>query len=518
MELSHVIDAYSNVLFPVETLELYELLCHEIARGLNGNHTGTPCLVADKLSAEQQQARLAKVVESDHRRILPGPIPSHSISARAFVFISSHLAIAIVGTAHRKKGEERTSFSGGWTCNRKDVEDIATTLCRDFAKSSVPDFPAASMEAVDGTLALAQKLLQLHASRFPGFVKGINADETDLLHVLSILKTISARGSMSDILFDFVAHIARVIEVDRCSIVRVWVGEDRMHVLASHEDPQVRDFVLGLETYPEIRQTLATRAKVIVQDVQKDPLVKDAREGLTKAGIKSLLVVPLVLFDEEIGSLLLRVARKDRAIREQEVQFYEIVAEAAGTALERAHLVEKIETANERLTYLATTDGLTSLYNHRYFRERLDEEFERAKRYRLPLSCIMCDIDDFKVLNDTYGHLRGDSVLREVAKCIMKAVRKSDVVARYGGEEFVVILPQTERDGALVEADRLLKTVSSHHFPGMPPNVRVTMSLGVGMLDVKKMQSAEALLRVTDNALYKAKSTGKNRVVLGEAK
>jgi diguanylate cyclase (GGDEF)-like protein len=524
MDFSHVVDAYSNSLVPIGSLDRYETLCQHVAWEIAAKAGGTGILIADKLTFDQHTSRIQNCAEGGNLWITGAKNARASRSTkkkvpetfRSLIFVSPRLSLALVGIPSKHANKERTDFTGGWTCSRQDVCGIIKAIHDGEVTRPLPQFPFPAADATDTTLALAQKLLVLQTSPHPGLNKGIDADKTDLLHVLSILRTISERGTVSDILFDFVAHIARIIEVDRCSVVRVWKGEDRLHVLASHEDPGVRDVTLDLAAYPEIRQTLTTRAKVVITDAATDPLVRDVEEALKKARIRSIVVAPLILHDEEIGSLLLRVARRDRAIQDREIQFYEIVAEAAGTALERAHLVEKIETSNERLTYLATTDGLTSLYNHRFFRERLEEEFERAKRYKLPLSCIMADIDDFKKINDVFGHLRGDNVLCDVAKCIMRAVRKSDVVARYGGEEFAVILPQTDREGAVAEAERLLRMVSTHHFTALPNDARITLSLGVGVLDVVRMSDADTLLKVADNALYKAKTTGKNRICLGE--
>jgi predicted signal transduction protein with EAL and GGDEF domain len=128
------------------------------------------------------------------------------------------------------------------------------------------------------------------------------------------------------------------------------------------------------------------------------------------------MVIPIVLFDPNVGSLFLRVTRRRRAFTLREVGFCEIVAEAAGNALERAQLFERIQRANERLEHLAITDALTGLYNRRHFHQRLQEEYQRSKRYELPLACLMFDIDDFKKINDTHGHLQGDRYMRPVRR------------------------------------------------------------------------------------------------------
>jgi diguanylate cyclase (GGDEF)-like protein len=173
----------------------------------------------------------------------------------------------------------------------------------------------------------------------------------------------------------------------------------------------------------------------------------------------------------------------------------------------------------EKTLLSAITDGLTGLYNHRYFQDRLDEESERARRFKIPLSLLMIDIDSFKAYNDGNGHIAGDVLLVDLAKLLRVTVRKVDVVARYGGEEFVVILPGTKTPGARIIAGRLCHRVAEHAFPNreVMPGKRVTVSIGQATMPDDAAEKA-ALIDCADKALYHAKQTGKNRVVVyGEA-
>ncbi|MBI5047702.1 MAG: sensor domain-containing diguanylate cyclase [Deltaproteobacteria bacterium] len=178
-----------------------------------------------------------------------------------------------------------------------------------------------------------------------------------------------------------------------------------------------------------------------------------------------------------------------------------------GLALENARLFEETKT-------LAITDGMTVLYNHRYFLECLSREFERANRYKRPLSLIMIDVDFFKKYNDTHGHPKGDDVLRGVAGILKKSVRTSDIVARYGGEEFVIILPETTGEAAFTLAERLRKEVESTDFPGgeTQPLGRITISLGVAASMEGVTKYPDDLVKNADNALYRSKEEGRNRV------
>jgi diguanylate cyclase (GGDEF)-like protein len=165
---------------------------------------------------------------------------------------------------------------------------------------------------------------------------------------------------------------------------------------------------------------------------------------------------------------------------------------------------------------LANTDGLTGLYNHRYFQERLQEEINRARRYSHPLSLVLADIDDFKRFNDTYGHPCGDRALLEVARVLARVSRNSDIVARYGGEEFAVLLPETTKPQAEICADRIRTSVWSHRFRGPDDQERLRLSLSAGVAVFLPEGNAAHLLQRADVALYQAKRLGRNRVCAAE--
>ncbi|MCX5668072.1 MAG: GGDEF domain-containing protein [Candidatus Omnitrophica bacterium] len=165
----------------------------------------------------------------------------------------------------------------------------------------------------------------------------------------------------------------------------------------------------------------------------------------------------------------------------------------------------------ETVEELAITDSLTGLYTRRYFFERFDEELQRSKRHGFKFSFLMIDIDDFKRCNDTYGHLVGDAVLKETAHIAKGSTREIDLTARYGGEEFSIILPETDRAGAMLVAERIRKKIEENIFTAYDEKLKVTVSIGLAVYP-DDSQEAPDLIEAADKALYAAKSSGKNIV------
>ncbi len=241
------------------------------------------------------------------------------------------------------------------------------------------------------------------------------------------------------------------------------------------------------------------------------------------------LVVPFVSGGAAEGLLEIR-GPQGLVFGDDELELLQVLASQAAAALANAALYRTLERQ-------AITDGLTGLYNHRYFYERLNQEIARAQRYGLPLSLLMVDIDDFKHFNDRYGHPTGDLVLTEVGRILGTHIRAGiDIAARYGGEEFTIVLPNTARDGAQVVGARLARelsalpaapppheegavgvserirvSVAASAFPGVDADTRITVSIGVACFPGAAGGPGE-LVRNADKALYVAKRLGKNRV------
>ena len=233
---------------------------------------------------------------------------------------------------------------------------------------------------------------------------------------------------------------------------------------------------------------------------------------LHKEGIACLTAIPLIYERDAIG--LLFIAGRNGREKHLDFDF------AALLTLVGNHvtlIIDKIRLFQETRR-LAITDGLTGLYNSRYFYKQLDAEIARSNRYGSSFSVILFDIDNFKQLNDSFGHQAGDNVLHELAKILQSLSRETDIVVRYGGEEFIIILPNTSEEDTINLAERIRSTVEKHIFlPGREGGANITISGGIASYP-RNAGSSESLLNAADVALYSAKGAGKNRVLCFKGK
>lgn len=228
----------------------------------------------------------------------------------------------------------------------------------------------------------------------------------------------------------------------------------------------------------------------------------------------SFVSIPLKIGDEAIGVLNLTDRVEGEVFSQEDMTFLQHFASYASIAIKGAQYCSKLE----EMRTLSITDSLTGLFNRRYFDDRLFEELQRAIRYDSFFSLAIFDIDDFKLFNDTEGHLAGDEVLKTIAEIAREAVRSIDIIARFGGEEFAIIMPQTEKDEAFLVAERTRKNIKEL----MPrtwenfPRKEITVSIGVATFPLDG-KDAKTLIRNADKALYRAKVSGKDRTVVWDA-
>lgn len=245
-------------------------------------------------------------------------------------------------------------------------------------------------------------------------------------------------------------------------------------------------------------RVLASGEAVVEKDLTATPVALRLFEETA-----SRMTIPMISFGQTLGVLTLHSSERN-AFRDSEPGSLEAVADICASSIQNAHYVERIR----QLSYL---DGLTGIFNRRFFELRISEEIERARRSKTGMAMVMADIDQFKKLNDEFGHLLGDEVLRQVSSMFHQQLRKIDVVCRYGGEEFAILLTNTNAQHALGVADKLRRLVEGWQFPGVPRTV--TISAGVAAFPDHGLNRDE-LVHAADMGLYAAKQAGRNRVCL----
>ena len=216
------------------------------------------------------------------------------------------------------------------------------------------------------------------------------------------------------------------------------------------------------------------------------------------------------------GMLVAHSYNTSRQWQKWEIDFLKQLTTQVTIAIQQSELYSRLQKANQQLQQLAILDGLTGVANRRYFDQVLNNEWNRLAREEKPLSLILCDIDYFKVYNDTYGHPKGDSCLKKVANTLQQATKRAaDLVARYGGEEFAVILPDTDAKGALFVANNIRQKLNRQKIPHPASSVSpyLTISMGIATTIPTAGQDTSNLLNIADRGLYQAKKQGRNQIV-----
>jgi len=275
---------------------------------------------------------------------------------------------------------------------------------------------------------------------------------------------------------------------------------------------------------------VAEHDRVLIEILLQDPLAPDVVEAGREELLRRLELPAEGAVEARIGGasgtqradlerlawipLSLRGAAGGLALLPRDADHYRLTAAERLTDFLRP-LILVLDNArlSQRLHEMSTLDGLTRQLNHRAIYERLTEEMERARRYKTPLSVVLCDLDEFKEVNDTHGHLAGDQVLREAAGVLRHCLRSTDVLGRYGGEEFLAVLPQIDLTAARQAAERLRQGLEGHPMK-LPTGatVRVTGSFGVAAWDERASPTVDLLVSLADRRLYDAKAAGRNCV------
>ncbi len=239
--------------------------------------------------------------------------------------------------------------------------------------------------------------------------------------------------------------------------------------------------------------------------ITRDTISQYANDPLLQVfHTNELVIMPLKAKDKINGLIVADNLYTQKPITSEDLKIFTMLANQAGLAIENSQLYEIIVQKSH-------TDSLTNLWNHGFFQHKLSEELEKAQKANLPLSLAIIDIDNFKRLNDTYGHQNGDIILRELAHVLRKSSRETDYICRYGGEEFSIILPQTNKEQALTIAEQIRQAIAQQEFPNFLPNknLKVTVSIGLATHSTDAA-TKENLIAKADKAMYIAKFSGKN--------
>lgn len=342
-------------------------------------------------------------------------------------------------------------------------------------------------------------------------------EEESRRHLVEVMHEVMGNLPSEEILHLLVRRLARALNLSHASVIFGNPGDATGVVATAFEQPQLHDLEIELAKYPEVVSALNGRIPVLIPDLMSCPLYAPLREMWAREGItvevRSVMALPFPLDDSKMGVFLLRRTVDTPKFDAADVDFAETVVKSGVAAIQRAHAIETTRADNHRLEALAQTDPLTGLVNRRALTVRLLSEMERVRRYNAPLSMLLLDLDHFKVVNDTYGHLAGDDVLMGVASLLQRVVRAVDLVARYGGEEFLIVLPETSKQGAIAFAERVRDRIATHRFNmSRSQTVRITASIGVATYPAPGLESVEDFFRAADHALYRAKGNGRNLV------
>jgi two-component system cell cycle response regulator len=334
--------------------------------------------------------------------------------------------------------------------------------------------------------------------------------------MLDILREVTEAFAPEGIYRVLTHRVASALRVSRCSMILAKPGDKVGTVVVAAENPSLSNLEVQLSRYPEVQRALEISRPVLVADVASDPLYARVREQWELGGVeittRSVIAVPFGMSGGRTGVFFLRTVGDQPPLTIEDSVLAEKVVRTAVSVIEKAYALQTAQSDKERYEFLARTDPLTGCANRRTLLEKLHSEIERARRYGLALSVLMIDLDHFKGVNDTRGHLTGDDVLRQVAQLLRSVMRSVDVVARYGGEEFLVVLPETADPGAMSFAERVREQVADHDFAAGGDPLSVTVSVGVATVAPGTETDADDLLARADAALYRAKRDGRNLV------
>ena len=393
------------------------------------------------------------------------------------------------------------------------ADAIPFCICSISRKEDNSDFTAEDYKYINQVFSCIEPILRKFIKNKEQENKIMDLNKT--LHNLSILYNISQAVNFIDDLKRLISVILdkaiETVNAEKGSLMLYDPADNTLQVKVvyglkdkKHENDINNGIIECQKMKPEsgIAGKVFTEKKSIITNLGgQDPRFNQLSGG--DSNVSSLICVPLIAKGECIGIINIKNKKNGKLFNKKDLEFVEALANQAAIAVDNAQLYE-----------LATKDGLTKLYIHRHFYFLLESEIKRVQRYHHVLSLLMLDIDNFKHVNDTYGHLVGDMVLKEIAATIQKTIRHVDIPARYGGEEFTIILPETAALNAVTIAERLRKKISEIEVK-VDDNtiIRPTVSIGIAEYP-NAADDIKDLIDWADKALYVSKENGKNCIHL----
>ncbi len=378
--------------------------------------------------------------------------------------------------------------------------EIIRKICAD----SVIKLPVPS-NALKSLILISREKIKLETKLKT--VQNLYAEETSYREILTdIIGAVNSSLELDEVLDTVMSKTKLLINAEGWSIMLL--NEDKSELVFEKVEGQKGSELISfrIKVGEGIAGWVAKTGKpVIVNNVAEDKRFFSDIDHVTKMTTKSILCAPLISREKIVGvvEIVNKSGGEGFSLRDQNTLM--TLTGPASIAIENAQLFRKSN-------YLSITDDLTKLYNSRYFNDILTKEVERSRRYRNSVSLIFLDLDNFKNINDTHGHLAGSRTIYEAGAIIRNSVRDFDIASRYGGDEFTVVLPNTSSDGALAVAERIRSDIESQIFLRcMGLEISITASLGVASFP-EMAGSKESLIQLADSAMYYVKENGKNGV------